>query len=224
MKKLLLLIGILLIGLAAFGMNASAQNESAWNVHVGWNLASENIKGGGVNLSTDSHSQFQVGFSYSLPLSQNMPLYLSAGLDFTGRGGQTKVDGVKASDNLYYLQLPVTVGWHFDLSEWVSIRPEVGVWYAAGLFSNSKVGGEAIKDESGDNYDFFSEYTDGDGKMKALKTSDFGLRFGVDVALKEHYSIGLGYDLGLMNINKDMFDSSVKVRNGVFYIRAGYNF
>lgn len=219
MKKL-----FLLIGLAALSLSAAAQNESVWNVHVGWNLASQSIKGDGATLSNDAHSQFQVGFAYSLPLSEHMPLYLSAGLDFTGRGGQTKDDGVKASNNLYYLQVPVTVGWHFDLGEIVSIRPEVGIWYAAGLFSNSKVGGETLKDDSGDNYDYFSEYTYGDETTKAFKTSDFGLRFGVDVALKRHYSIGLGYDLGLMNINKDLFDNDFKVRNGVFYIRAGYNF
>lgn len=215
MKKFLLLIG-----LAAMSMTATAQNESVWNVHAGWNLANMSVSNGDASMSFKSHSQFQVGFSYSLPLSQTMPLYLGAGVDFTGRGAEYGDE--KA--NLYYLQIPVTVSWNFDLGRIVSIRPSVGIYYAAGLFSNVKEDGKTLKDQFDDNYDLFSKYTYNDESTTALKTSDFGLRFGVDVALKEHYSIGLGYDLGLMNINKDWMASDVKVKNGAFYIRVGYNF
>lgn len=210
MKKLTLLVAALVLA-----FSAGAQ-ELEWGVHAGLNLAKERVKADGGSASTDSHAQFQVGFTVAAPLMQSAPLYLQTGLDFTGRGGESG----NASDNLYYLQLPVTVSWHFDVGRIVSIRPEVGVYYALGLFSNTKQDGEALKDDDGDNFSLFGEY---DGEQ-AFKRSDFGLRFGVDVALKKHYSIGLGYDLGLLNINKDMFDSSVKVRNGVFYIRAGYNF
>lgn len=207
--------GLLLLAAVAVALSAGAQ-QLQWGVHVGLNLADERAKADGGSVSTESHAQFQAGFSVAAPLTQNIPLYLQTGLDFTGRGGESG----GTADNLYYLQLPVTVSYHFDIGRIVSIRPEVGVYYALGLFSNIREDGEAVKDMNGDNIDYFKEY---DGQ-RAFKRSDFGLRFGADVVLGNHYSIGLGYDLGLLNINKDMFDSGVKVRNGVFYIRAGYNF
>ena len=56
-----------------------------------------------------------------------------------------------------------------------------------------------------------------------MKRSDLGLRFGVDAVLKRHYGIGIGYDQGLLNINKNLYESDVKLRNGVFYIRLSYD-
>lgn len=194
------------------GLTANAQSLE-WGVHAGLNLAKERFVVDGASLSVDSHAQFQAGFSLAARMSQNIPIYLQTGLDFTGRGGESR--GI--ADNLFYLQLPVTASYYIGVGRCVSIRPYAGVYYALGLFSNTKVDGKA-QELDGKKFDFFTEY---DGE-RPYKRSDFGLRFGADVVLIEHYSVGLGYDLGLMNINKDLFDG--KVRNGVFYIRLGYNF
>lgn len=175
------------------------------------------------SASPNSHAQFQVGFSLAAPITQSIPLYIQTGLDFTGRGAESG----DSSYNLYYLQLPVTISYYINAGKIVSIRPYAGIYYSAGLFSNGKEDGERLKYDD-DNFDFFTEYSvefeGATSSYKALKGSDFGLRFGADVVLKKHYSVGLGYDLGLMNINKDLLDSSVKIKNGVFYIRLGYNF
>lgn len=208
MKKLFLLIAI-----AASGLTAGAQSLE-WGVHAGLNLANERVAVDGASISTDSHAQFQAGFSLAARMSRNLPIYLQTGLDFTGRGGESQ----GASDNLYYLQLPVTASYYVNIGRIVSIRPYAGIYYCLGLFSNTKIDGKA-QEIDGSKFDFFSEY---DGEQ-GYKRSDFGLRFGADVVLAKHYSVGLGYDLGLMNINKDMFDAG-KIRNRVFYLRLGYNF
>ena len=194
MKKLFLLIAI-----AASGLTAGAQSLE-WGVHAGLNLANERVAVDGASISTDSHAQFQAGFSLAARMSRNLPIYLQTGLDFTGRGGESQ----GASDNLYYLQLPVTASYYVNIGRIVSIRPYAGIYYCLGLFSNTKIDGKAQE-------------------IDGYKRSDFGLRFGADVVLAKHYSVGLGYDLGLMNINKDMFDAG-KIRNRVFYLRLGYNF
>lgn len=208
MKKLFLLIAA-----AAASLTAGAQRLE-WGVHAGLNLANERLVIDGASVSPNSHAQFQVGFSLAARMSNDLPIYLQTGLDFTGRGGESQ--GV--SDNLYYLQLPVTASYYVNVGRIVSIRPYVGLYYALGLFSNTKVDGKA-EEIDGSRFDYFSKY---DG-LQCYKRSDFGLRFGADVVLATHYSVGLGYDLGLMNINKDMLDEG-KIRNGVFYIRLGYNF
>lgn len=211
MKKLFLLIAV-----AAMSLTAGAQTLE-WGVHAGLNVASQRLSVDGASVSPDSHAQFQAGFSLAARMSNDLPIYLQTGLDFTGRGCESQ----GASDNLYYLQLPVTASYYVNVGRIVSIRPYVGLYYALGLFSNAKVEGKA-QEIDGSKFDYFSKYDEYDG-LQCYKRSDFGLRFGADVVLMKHYSVGLGYDLGLMNINKDMLDEG-KIRNGVFYIRLGYNF
>ncbi len=210
MKKLLLSAAF-----AATTLTAGAQSLE-WGVHAGLNLAWEHASATGGAVSSNSHPQVQAGFTLSTRIVQSFPLYFQTGLDFTGRGGES--DG--AADNLYYLQLPVALSFRIDCGRIVSIRPYAGLYYALGLFGNAKVDGQTEEYE-GRRFDYFNTKIDG---QKALKRSDLGLRLGADVVLKKHYSFGLGYDLGLMNINKNLFDSDIKLRNRVFYIRLGYDF
>ena len=86
------------------------------------------------------------------------------------------------------------------------------------MFANAKADG-VVEKYDGRRFDYFNTKIEG---RKALKRSDLGLRFGVDAVLKRHY--GIGYDLGLLNINKNLYDSEIKLRNGVFYIRLAYDF
>lgn len=192
-------------------LSAGAQ-QLRWDVHAGVNLS-------GIRSEDDDafqgHTQFQAGFSVTGPLGQNVPVYWQTGLDFTGRGWSSRV-----TVNLYYLQLPVTLSYRFEAAPIVSIRPLMGIYYACGLFSNVKLNGETLRDAAGERMDFFKEY---DGE-RPFKRSDFGVRIGADVVLKDHYCIGLGYDLGLTNIDKDLFDDGTKLSNSVFYFRAGYIF
>ena len=214
MKKFFLLIGAVMCV-----STITAQSKLEWGVHAGLNLANEKVSTESVSAEINSHAQFHLGFSVAAPIGKKLPFYFATGLEFTGRGGESKNSGNKLSDNLYYLQIPVSVSYHFNLGEKVSLQPQVGIYYALGLFSNTKVNGEP-QQYDGENFDFFTEYNGEQG----YKSSDLGLRFGVDALFSKHYKLGLGYDLGLLNINKDMFDGNIKVTNGVFYIRLGYNF
>ena len=210
MKKLLLLTA----AMAAMHFTAGAQ-PLEWGVHAGLNLAWERASATGGAVTTNSQPQFQAGFTLSTRVARAVPLYFRTGLDFTGRGGES--DG--ATDNLYYLQLPLTLSCRIDCGRIVSIRPEVGFYYALGLFANAKEEGVVLEYE-GRRFDYFNTKVEG---RKALKRSDLGLRFGVDAVLKRHYGIGIGYDQGLLNINKNLYESDVKLRNGVFYIRLSYD-
>lgn len=55
-----------------------------------------------------------------------------------------------------------------------------------------------------------------------MKRGDMGLRFGVSADISERYYIGLGYDLGLMNIAKE--SEGGKLKNRCFTLSVGYNF
>lgn len=83
------------------GLTAKAQSLE-WGVHAGLNLAKERLVVDGASLSVDSHAQFQAGFSLAARMSQNIPIYLQTGLDFTGRGGESR--GI--ADNFFICSCP----------------------------------------------------------------------------------------------------------------------
>lgn len=210
MKKLFLVLICFV-----FAVSASAQEKSIFGVRAGLNIASMDLSAGSVTFSPDSKATFQVGAAYQYNFLSSMPFYVETGLYFTGRGFKMdNGEGQTLKANLYYLQIPVLVSYHFNVGKAVSIQPYAGIYYGLGVSGKFKEGNAKIK--------AFSD----DGEFKqALKRSDFGLRFGAGVNFLKRYYAGLGYDLGLSNIAKSggEFDGA-KTKNGCFYIQVGYNF
>ncbi|WP_295940573.1 porin family protein [uncultured Alistipes sp.] len=207
MKKVLLCILALTFSLTTFAQ------ERTFGVRAGLNISDLTAKMGGASSSSDSRASFHVGFAYQQPILRTLPLYFETGLYLSGRGGSDKEEGVKEKYNMLYLQVPALVSWHFNVRS-VSIQPLVGVYYGFGVHGKLKVDDVKV--------DLFKEIEIEDTKGQIFKRSDFGLRFGAGVAIKKHYYVGLGYDLGLLNIGKDTGD--VKFKNGSFFISLGYNF
>lgn len=113
---------------------------------------------------------------------------------------------------MLYLQVPALLSWHFDVRN-ISIQPVIGIYYGFGFYGKLKGVGNM-------KFDVFKDIENSGVKM--FKRSDVGLRFGLGVAIKKHYYVGLGYDLGLLDINKEREES--KLTNGSFFISLGYNF
>lgn len=209
MKKLFLVLICF-----AFAVSTSAQEKSIFGVRAGLNVASMDFSASGVTLSPDSKVSFQLGAAYQYNFLSSLPFYVETGLYFTGRGCKIDNEGETLKANLYYLQVPVLVSYHFDVADAVSIQPYAGVYYGLGVSGKFKQGDYKT-----------SAFKDDQDIPQALKRSDFGLRFGVGVGFLKRYYAGLGYDLGLMNISKSggEFDG-LKTKNGCFYIQVGYNF
>lgn len=209
MKKFLLFLLCV-----AFAVSASAQEKHIFGVRAGLNVASMDFSAEGMTFSPDSKVSFQVGAAYQYKFLSTLPFYVETGLYFTGRGCSINDEGDKLKANLYYLQVPVLVSYHFNIGNAVSIQPYAGIYYALGISGKFKEGGYKTK--------AFSD--DGD-IPQTLKRSDFGLRFGAGVNFLKRYYAGLGYDLGLMDISKSGGEfEGIKTKNGCFYIQEGYNF
>ena len=218
MKKIVLCLLAVAAGLTVF-----SQNESSFGVRAGLNVTNLELSAGGLSASMDSRASYHVGIAYQQPMLRMLPLYFETGLYLSGRGasiGAADLDldvSGKAKFNMLYLQVPAVISWHFNIKS-VSIQPLVGVYYGFGI--HGKLKGDAAK------IDLFKEISlpvqDGSVEGQVFKRSDFGLRFGAGVTYLKHYYLGLGYDLGLLNISKE--SDGGKIKNGSFFISLGYNF
>ncbi len=193
--------------------------ERSFGVRAGLNVASMTSKEDGASYSMDSRATFHAGFAYEQPLLRALPLYLETGLYLSGRGSTIKEEGDKWKYNMLYLQVPVSIGWRFNLGS-VSLQPAVGAYYGLGIHGKMKYTGA----EGGSfKIDVFKDdEVRGVDVSQRFKRSDVGLRFGVGAAISKHYYVGAGYDLGLLNIYKD--SDEAKVKNRSFFISLGYNF
>lgn len=207
---------LILIVLAAVTFTATGQEKAVLGVRAGVNFSDMTNKFDGESASIDSRTGFNVGVSYQLPLVSK--LFLETGLNATTRGGRYDLrdEGLEgtAKFNMLYLQLPVAVSWHFDLKSF-SIQPFVGGYYSYGLSGRLKAQGQEIKL-------FKDDEIEGEKVEKTLRNSDAGLRFGVGFTYKKHYYLGVGYDMGLLNIAKQKGEG--KLRNNNLFISVGYNF
>ncbi len=165
----------------------------------------------GVNLSTlggdvddmKSVFKYQVGVTADIAVTEN--LYILTGLDLQTKGAKYKPEsGTNIKYNPMYLQMPVHVGYKFNLFSDLKLVVNAGPYIAYGIGGKAKSGDESLK--------LF-----GDDILKRL---DYGIGGGIGVELGM-FSVGAGYDLGLANISD--IDGG-KIRNRNAYLTVGVKF
>lgn len=148
-----------------------------------------------------------IGALVGLPLSQSVPLYLEAGLQYTEKGGRKRLDsGKKMTYDLNYIELPVVVKYIYPIDSHFTLQPFFGGYLAFG------VGGKIKNFEQREAFSSFSD--------DAFQRFDGGLRLGCGVGYDLFY-MDLSYDIGLSNICHDTFDTS---HNGCLSLNFGVNF
>ena len=169
----------------------------------------------GINLSSiskyDSKTGFNVGFRGTIPLQSADGTYFNIGALLTLKGAEKDYGyELDAKINAYYLEIPVHFGYRHAVSESATLFGEFGPYLGIGLFGKAKVSsmGDSAK------VDTFSD----EGGAKRF---DFGLGFRAGIEINQKIPISVGYDLGLLNINKDE-DPSLKSSN--FTVAIGYKF
>lgn len=188
----------------------SAQEKHILGVRAGMNVSNMTFKQDGLSVSPSSRVSFQAGVSYQYNFLESMPFYLETGLYLSLKGAEQKMGQTSTTIRMTYLEVPIMVNYHWNITDNIAIVPAAGFYYSLGLggTSENKTGNTSVE------ADTFG--TDSD-----IKRSEFGMRFGVSVEFLENFYAGLGYDVGLNNISKD---ADVKARNGSFFILVGYNF
>lgn len=186
---------------------------------------------------------FGVKFDYVLPYAHGT--YLSAGLDWTLKGSKTSISafpgeaGLDPTDAtakhcLHYLEIPVHVGFRYNLSSSIGFYGEVGPYFAVGVGGKHKLrvdadGSDWNKIEDELSYPIFKD----DKQKETFQRWDAGLGFRVGAEFNRHYNVMLGCDWGLTDMLRDDYRDFVydtqntkleKRKNFNFTIAVGYRF
>lgn len=170
---------------------------------------------GGMNVSniTDSSGDARIGFHIGVRGEYNFTnnVYGNVGLLFSQKGTKKDYDdGSSVSFNPGYLELPIHVGYRYDLGNNVSIFGETGPYLAVGVCGKSK-----YKETLGDasvtvKSDFF-----GDNGAQRFD-GGWGLRVGFEAS---SFQMHLGYDYGFAKL----FDAGSN-HNSNFTVGVSYMF
>lgn len=167
--------------------------------------------------------------------------YLTAGVDWTMKGGRTSGSDVlgdrevsaTSKYNLHYFEVPIRVGFRYNLSENLGLYGEFGPYFAVGVggkhrLNISEDGEAANKMEDERTFKAFKNY--GYPAM-TFQRWDAGLGFRVGAEYNEHYNLLIGCDWGLADIYRDSLRDAYfdklgtrlpKVKNFNFSITVGY--
>ena len=162
---------------------------------------------GGVQAATISYSTivsrvgFHAGFRASKDFKFFTPenaIYGNVAALISLKGGKLENDKGKTVYNPYYLEIPIHAGYSHVISENAKFYYEMGPYFAVGLVG--KTDGKTVFDDLN------------------FRRFDFGLGLRTGVDFYKHFSLGLGYDVGLINVQKGTG------ANKNFYVSAGYKF
>ena len=146
-----------------------------------------------------------LGMAVGFQLARATPVYLETGLYYTEKGGKGNYNG-PFSYSMNYLEVPIVMKYLIRLNPDVSIQPFAGVFGAVGVTGKIK--------------DFNQRQAYSSFDSDAFKRVDGGLRLGCGIQYS-HFYAELGYDIGLVNVSHDYFDSS---HTGCFFANFGVNF
>lgn len=207
-----------------FGMNISKLQNHPYNAKVG--------------------AMMGVRADYVLPHAHGA--YITAGLDWTMKGGRLSHEALvtptsepadaTSKYNLHYIEVPVRVGFRYNLSDEFGFYGEFGPYFSVG------VGGRHKLTIDGDGPDVRT--AEDEGTFKAFKNVenlnkptfqrwDAGLGFRIGAEYNQHYNLIIGCDWGLTDMYRNDFRDAYyvrektrlpKVHNFNFSITAGYRF
>ena len=221
MLAAMLFLGITATSAQSFGdmFGTDQKGKISYGVRAGLNISNIGGKyGPAQDLDLNSRVGFQFGGVVDLPITNGF--YVQPGLLFTTRGAKEEIGGYKEKLRPMYLQIPVLGSFRADVSQSGNVQVNVGPHFAFGL------GGKEVYDdgETTVKSPFFGKSSENEDHFGA-KRFDFGLTFGAGVTFKEHYYVGIAYDLGLVNMAiEDEWGKEAKFHNRNFSIQIGYNF
>lgn len=201
MKKIYLFTVIIVM--LFIGLNLHAK-DNGFGVRAGVNIASM--------TNYNAKVGFHVGGMYRLQLLSDYPFFFEPGLMFQLKGGRLSQSGVSSTLNVAYVEIPATFAYRFRLNDTWAIQCAFGPYFAVGVTGTVK-----------QSYMGQTQSADLFGANGALKRGDLGLKIALGTLIKSVY-VGIGYDLGFINLPKNYSQGNPKLKNGSFYVSAGYNF
>lgn len=209
---------IIFVALVALGFAFTANAQKiGYGVQLGGNLSGISEDPETADLSTKLG--FQVGgfVDYSLTKA----LFLKANVLFITKGAsyEETTMGAKVSltMNPMYIQVPIVIGYGYNISNNFKIYANVGPYIAFGIGgkTTTEISGTGTSLDGETSEDFFTD---------DVSKFDFGARLGLGVELNKKFIIGFDYDLGLLNMNTGDNSDDYSVKNYTMGLTLGYKF
>lgn len=179
-------------------------------------------------------------FQYMLPKAHGT--YINVGIDWTQKGAKMKDIYVSntnfkaiAKYNLHYLEIPIHVGFQYNLNRSVGFFGEVGPYFAVGVGGKHKFivngDGQAARDEEWE-YKAFKKNDKATMADPYFQRWDAGLGFRIGTEYNQRYRLTLGCDWGMTDMYRKKFRDTMtdagytlpEVKNFNFSIALGYRF
>ena len=189
-------------------ISASAQSEGNFRFGVT----------GGMNVAkvTDLDADCRIGFNLGARAEYGITnqFYAGTGLLLSQKGYEDEYkdeDGfkVKEKGNPLYLQIPIHVGYHFDLGNGVGLFGETGPYLAFGIGGKNKAEMKVGGYDTEVKVDYFGD------DMANVFDMGWGLRFGVEVS---QFQIHMGYEYGMTKVVDDSSCHNSNFNIGVSYL------
>lgn len=158
---------------------------------------------------TDANMDSRIGFNLGVRGEYNITnnVFLNGALQFTQKGAKFDENGYKVDFTPGYLEIPVHIGYRFDLGNNVYIFGETGPYFAYGICGKAKIEQNGVEVES----DYFGD--EGGGKRFDL---GWGIRAGVEAS---GFQVHIGYEYGFTKVadNTDSHNSNLVVGVSYFF-------
>lgn len=184
---------IALLAAAPFGLNAQTWN---FGVDAGYVRNTMSVSEG----KAFARNGFKFGANAEFTLQNH--LAFESGIDFIRKGATvtgshmygknvTKVDYAQMD----YLQIPLMIGYKFNLKHGFSIKPQLGVYYAVGVGGYSFISGiDAFNQQYEARVSTFGGSTQ--PAFRPCDRNDAGLTFAANITWK-HIGVHIEYDYSL---------------------------
>ena len=188
---------------------------------------------------------------YVLPKAHGT--YLTAGIDWSMKGGKGSIfvndldNEASSKYTLHYIEVPVRVGFRYNISEEIGFYTEFGPYFAVGVGGSHSLsidadGSDIREAEEQFSYNAFKNY-DYDPinypNRLPFQRWDAGIGFRIGAEYNQHYNVMIGADWGLADIYRGSLRDAYadymlstyqqnislpKVKNFNFSITVGYRF
>ena len=228
MKKIFTLI-LALVAVASSAMALEYEPESGLTYQAQFGMNISNFRG--TAIGTDPKPGFNLGVRAEYMLPGCAGVYLNAGALYGMKGAQIDAIGATLKARACYAEIPIHVGFRYNLADNLGIYGEVGPYFSMGINGKNSTtvsaDGTWVK-EFEVSYNLFSSHDD----KPYFQIWDFGFGFRIGAEYENHYSLSVGMDWGITDMFRDkyrdkMADNDIPLdmaHNYNTYITLGYRF
>ncbi|MBO4641423.1 MAG: porin family protein [Bacteroidaceae bacterium] len=207
MKKIFTLI-IAMVAMATSAMALDNEPEEGLTFQGLFGLNLSNFRAGGSDADIKPGFNLGVRGEYMLPGCHGV--FVNAGVNYTMKGAKADALGATLKARACYVEIPVHVGYRYNLSNDFGVYADFGPYFAIGI------NGKSILDYDDDLLDDVKTrfFRNDNGDFGDIQRFDFGLGFRVGAEYINHHSLTFGCDWGITDMYTKDYRKAWKEASG----------